>query len=227
MDHERVLIVDDEDVSRRALRRILTRQGYRVESVADGEEALDVVAMWSPDIVLLDLLMPRQDIFMVLNHVRAWSRVPIIVLSACAQERSKIRALDLGADDYLTKPFGIAELLARMRAVMRRGREPDVPRVLAGDIAIDLERRIVTKAGTEVRLTATEYRLLRALARHANMVVPHQQLLRQVWGDHEGDNVPEVRVYMRYLRRKLEDDPAHPRHLLTELGVGYRLQANE
>jgi two-component system KDP operon response regulator KdpE len=227
MSGERVLIVDDEDSLCQALRRALTGYGYRVEVAADGEAALDVVATWAPDVVVLDLVMPKVDGFAVLDHVRAWSHVPIIVLSSRGQERDKVRALDLGADDYLTKPFGIAELLARIRAVLRRGREADVPRVVVGDIAIDLERRVVTKAGTEVRLTATEYGLLRVLARHAGKVLTHRQLLRQVWGDLEGDNVSEVRVYINYLRRKLEDDPAQPRLLLTEIGVGYRLRAEE
>jgi two-component system KDP operon response regulator KdpE len=227
MSGERVLIVDDEVSLCQALRRALTGYGYRVEVAADGEAALDVVATWAPDVVVLDLVMPRVDGFAVLDHVRAWSHVPIIVLSSRGQERDKVRALDLGADDYLTKPFGIAELLARIRAVLRRGREADVPRVVVGDIAIDLERRVVTKAGTEVRLTATEYGLLRVLARHAGKVLTHRQLLRQVWGDLEGDNVSEVRVYINYLRRKLEDDPAQPRLLLTEIGVGYRLRAEE
>jgi two-component system KDP operon response regulator KdpE len=227
MSGERVLIVDDEVSLCQALRRALTGYGYRVEVAADGEAALDVVATWAPDVVVLDLVMPRVDGFAVLDHVRAWSHVPIIVLSSRGQERDKVRALDLGADDYLTKPFGIAELLARIRAVLRRGREADVPRVVVGDIAIDLERRVVTKGGTEVRLTATEYGLLRVLARHAGKVPTHRQLLRQVWGDLEGDNVSEVRVYINYLRRKLEDDPAQPRLLLTEIGVGYRLRAEE
>jgi two-component system KDP operon response regulator KdpE len=227
MSGERVLIVDDEVSLCQALRRALTGYGYRVEVAADGEAALDVVATWAPDVVVLDLVMPKVDGFAVLDHVRAWSHVPIIVLSSRGRERDKVRALDLGADDYLTKPFGIAELLARIRAVLRRGREADVPRVVVGDIAIDLERRVVTKAGTEVRLTATEYGLLRVLARHAGKVLTHRQLLRQVWGDLEGDNVSEVRVYINYLRRKLEDDPAQPRLLLTEIGVGYRLRAEE
>jgi two-component system KDP operon response regulator KdpE len=227
MSGERVLIVDDEVSLCQALRRALTGYGYRVEVAADGEAALDVVATWAPDVVVLDLVMPRVDGFAVLDHVRAWSHVPIIVLSSRGQERDKVRALDLGADDYLTKPFGIAELLARIRAVLRRGHVADVPRVVVGDIVIDLERRVVTKAGVEVRLTATEYGLLRVLARHAGKVLTHRQLLRQVWGDFEGDNVSEVRVYINYLRRKLEDDPAQPRLLLTEIGVGYRLRADE
>jgi two-component system KDP operon response regulator KdpE len=227
MSGERVLIVDDEAPLRQALQRALTRYGYRVEAAEDGGAALDVVATWVPDVVVLDLVMPKVDGFAVLGHVRAWSQVPIIVLSARGQERDKVRALDLGADDYLTKPFGIAELLARIRAVLRRGHEPDQPRITLGDVVIDLERRIVTKAKAEVHLTATEYALLRALARHAGKVLTHRQLLREVWGDYEGENVPEVRVYISYLRRKLEDDPVHPRLLLTEIGVGYRLRAEE
>lgn len=227
MSAERVLIVDDEAPLRQALQRALSRYGYQVEAAPDGEVALDAIATWSPDVIVLDLVMPGLDGFAVLDHVRSWSQLPIIVLSARGQERDKVRALDLGADDYLTKPFGIAELLARIRAVLRRGHVADLPQLTLGNVIIDLERRVVTKAGAEVHLTATEFALLRVLARHAGKVLTHRQLLRQVWGDHEGENVPEVRVYVNYLRRKLEDDPAHPQFLLTEIGVGYRLRVED
>lgn len=225
MSGERVLIVDDEAPLRQALQRALARYGYQVNVAVDGDVALDVIATWAPDVVVLDLVMPGLDGFAVLSHVRAWSQLPIIVLSARGQERDKVRALDLGADDYLTKPFGIAELLARIRAVLRRGHDAELPRITLGNVTIDLERRIVTKDGAEVHLTATEFAVLRALAQHAGKVLTHRQLLRLAWGDYEGENVPEVRVYVNYLRRKLEDDPAHPQLILTEIGVGYRLRA--
>jgi two-component system, OmpR family, KDP operon response regulator KdpE len=227
MNGKRVLIVEDEASLRQALQRALARYGYQLEVAADGEAALDVVASWKPDLIVLDLVLPKRDGFAVLQHVRAESQLPIIVLSARGREHDKVRALDLGADDYLTKPFSIAELLARMRAVLRRSSQQDVPGVAIGDVTIDFEQRLVTKAGKEVRLTPKEYALLRALALHPGKVITHRQLLRDVWGDHDGENVAEVRVYVNYLRRKLEEDPVNPRLLLTELGVGYRLRAGE
>lgn len=224
MNGERVLVVDDEPQIRRALRTALAGHGYRVEVAEDGEAALTMLAGRPPDVVVLDLMMPGVDGFEVLRQTRAWSRVPIVVLSARGQERDKVEALDLGADDYLTKPFGIAELLARVRAVLRRAGPVAGSRLTVGNVGIDLARHVVTKAGVEVHLTPTEYDLLRVLAVDAGKVLTHRQLLERVWGGYAAANSQQLRVYVNYLRRKLEDDPARPRLLLTEPGVGYRLR---
>jgi len=175
--------------------------------------------------VVLDLVMPHVDGFEVLRQTRAWSQIPVIVLSARGQERDKVVALDLGADDYLTKPFGMEELLARLRAVLRRARVP-IDRICTfGDVTIDFNRHIVTKANVEVHLTPTEYDLLSAFARDADKVLTHRLLLERVWGEYAGENLQQLRVYINYLRRKLEDDPARPHWLVTEPGVGYRLRS--
>jgi two-component system KDP operon response regulator KdpE len=224
---ERVLVVDDEPQMRRALRTGLEGHGYAVDGAEDGREALVAIAARVPDVVVLDLVMPVLDGFAVLRDVRAWSAVPIVVLSARGRESDKLEALDLGADDYLTKPFGIAELLARLRAVLRRSRVVDRPVLSVGDVEIDLARRVVTKAGSEVRLTPTEYDLLRVLAADADKVITHRRLLERVWGGHAAENAQLLRVYVNYLRRKLEDDPTRSRLLVTEPGVGYRLRTGE
>jgi two-component system KDP operon response regulator KdpE len=190
----------------------------------DGGEALTQIASWVPDVVVLDLVMPEVDGLEVLRQTRAWSSVPIIVLSAIGQEPDKVAALDLGADDYLTKPFGIAELLARIRAVLRRAGQPPHPVLTVGDVTIDLARRVVTKGAAEVHLTPTEYDLLRTLAADADRVLTHRQILMRVWGDYASENAQQLRVYINYLRRKLEDEPARPRLIVTEPGVGYRLR---
>ncbi len=227
MSGERVLVVDDEPQMRRALRTGLEGHGYTVDVAEDGQAALIAIAARVPDAVVLDLVMPVLDGFAVLRDVRSWSAVPIIVLSARGRESDKVEALDLGADDYLTKPFGIAELLARLRAVLRRSRSADQPVLAVGDVEIDLARRVVTKAGAEVHLTPTEYDLLRVLAADADKVLTHRRLLERVWGSHAADNAQLLRVYVNYLRRKLEDDPTRPRLVLTEPGVGYRLRTGE
>ena len=227
MTGERVLIVDDEPQIRRALSTALTGHGYVVEVAEDGEAALTALASRPPDAVVLDLVMPGVDGFEVLRQTRGWSRVPIVVLSARGQERDKVAALDLGADDYLTKPFGIAELLARLRAVLRRAGAPDEPRLTFGEVTLDLARHVVTKGAHEVHLTPTEYELLRVLATNADKVLTHRQLLERVWGGYAAENSQQLRVYINYLRRKLEDDPARPRLIVTEPGVGYRLRAVE
>jgi two-component system KDP operon response regulator KdpE len=224
MSRERVLVVDDEVQIRRALRTALTGHGYDVVVAEDGEAALTAIATWAPDAVVLDLVMPDVDGFEVVRQTRAWSQVPIVVLSARGEERSKVEALDLGADDYVTKPFGIEELLARLRAALRRRGTVLAPRLAFGDVAVDLARRVVTKGGTEVHLTPTEYDLLRVLATNADKVLTHRQLVERVWGTRAGEATQELRVYVNYLRRKLEDDPARPRWLVTEPGVGYRLR---
>jgi two-component system KDP operon response regulator KdpE len=224
MSEARILVVDDEPQIRKALRLALLGHGYDVEVAVDGEEALVALAAHVPDLVILDLAMPRLSGLDVIRQTRAWSTVPIIVLSAYGQERTKIEALDLGADDYLTKPFGMSELLARVRAGLRRAGPPSEPLLTAGDVTIDLARRVVTRRGEEVHLTPTEYDLLRVLAAHADKVLTHRQLLEQAWGSHAADSGQQLRVYITYLRRKLEADPARPRLIVTDPGVGYRLR---
>ena len=185
-----------------------------------------MLATHLPDVVVLDLVMPQVDGFEVLRQTRAWSQVPVIVLSARGQERDKVTALDLGADDYLTKPFGMEELLARLRAVLRRARVPIELTSTFGDVTIDFTRHVVTKGKVEVHLTPTEYDLLAVLVRDAGKVLTHRLLLERVWGEYAAENLQQLRVYINYLRRKLEDDPARPQWLVTEPGVGYRLRAD-
>ena len=189
-------------------------------------EALAAIAAHAPDIVVLDLVMPGIDGFEVLRQLRAWSRLPVLVLSAHGQERDKVEALDLGADDYLTKPFGMGELLARLRAVLRRAGAPQDAVLHVGDVAVDLARHVVTRSGKEIHLTPTEYDLLRVLATDADKVLTHRQLLERVWGGYAAENTQQLRVYINYLRRKLEADPTRPQLLVTEPGVGYRLKAD-
>jgi two-component system KDP operon response regulator KdpE len=222
---ERVLVVDDEPQIRRALRTALAAHGYVVEVAADGAAGLEAIAAWAPDAVVLDLVMPGLDGFEVLRQTRTWSTVPIVVLSARGQEADKVAALDGGADDYLTKPFGMGELLARLRVVLRRTRGPAPPSLQAGDVTIDLERRLVFRGGEEVHLTPTEMSLLLVLAAESGKVLTHRQILERVWGGYAAENAPQLRVYVNYLRRKLEADPAQPRLIVTEPGVGYRLKA--
>jgi two-component system KDP operon response regulator KdpE len=223
MNLERVLIVDDEPQIRRALRSALTARGYTVAAAEDGKAALDLIDTWSPDAVILDLVMPGTDGFAVLREVRTWSLVPILVLSARGNEADKVHALDQGADDYLTKPFGMAELLARLRVMLRRARI-GVPEVLTvGNVTIDLRRYLVQRDRQDVHLTPTEFDLLRVLAGEAGRVLTHRQLLERVWGAYASENSQQLRVYINYLRRKLEDDPTQPSLILTEPGVGYRL----
>lgn len=225
MSGERVLVVDDEAQIRRALRTSLAGHGYAVEVAEDGESALAMLAARPPDAMVLDLVMPGTDGFAVLSHTREWTSLPIIVLSARGDERDKVAALDLGADDYLTKPFGIEELLARLRAVLRRAGIPSEPRVTIGDLVIDLARHVVTRNGAEVHLTPTEYDLLRVFVTHPDRVLTHRQILESVWGAYAAENAQQLRVYVNYLRRKLEPDPARPQLLVTEPGVGYRLRS--
>lgn len=220
----RVLIIDDEPQIRRALRSALGGHDYEVETAEDGAEGLIQIATWSPDVIVLDLVMPGPDGFDVLRETRSWSQVPIIVLSARGQEPDKIRALDLGADDYLTKPFSVQELLARLRAVMRRSAGPTEQTISLGGITIDLARHVVTRDGEEIHLTPTEFDLLRVLAMHLGKVLTHRQLLERVWGGYAAENAQQLRVYINYLRRKLEADPAHPQMIVTEPGIGYRLR---
>jgi len=223
-----VLVVDDELSIRRFLRAALDGSGYRVVEAVSGAEALREAAARPPDLVLLDLGLPDLDGVEVTRRLREWTTVPVLVLSARGQERDKIAALDAGADDYVTKPFAIGELMARMRAALRRrarvegGEEESV--VTVGPLALDLARRRVTLAEREVKLTPIQYKLLAALARHRGRVITHEQLLREVWGPGHGHQHHYVRVHMAELRRKLEPEPSRPRLLLTEPGVGYRLR---
>ena len=226
MSRGRILVVDDEERIRRALRAALTGHGYAVDVAVDGPAAVSALAGGVHDAVVLDLVMPGMDGLAVLKEVRGWSEVPVVVLSARGQEADKVDALDHGADDYLTKPFGMPELLARLRAVMRRSRPEDEPVVVAGSLRIDLARRVVTRDGAEVRLTPTEWDLLRVLAASPGKVLTHRQLLERAWGGYAADNSPQLRVYVNYLRRKLEADPTRPRLIVTEPGVGYRLKAD-
>jgi two-component system KDP operon response regulator KdpE len=224
-----VLVVDDEPQVRRFLRASLPHQGYRVIEATTGEEALREAATRAPDAVLLDLGLPDLDGVEVTRRLREWSTVPIVVLSARGQEGDKIEALDAGADDYLTKPFGIGELLARLRVALRHAHRAGTPGESvfeSGDLRVDLATQRVFAREQEVRLTRTEYRLLALLVKHAGKVLTHRQLLKEVWGPGSVNESHYLRVYMGQLRHKLEADPARPRHLVTEIGVGYRLKAD-
>ena len=225
-----VLVVEDEPQLMRFLRATLPAHGYRMLEAASGASALVETQTRQPDLVLLDLGLPDLDGIEVTRRLREWTSVPIVVVSARGQERDKVQALDSGADDYLTKPFGTDELLARMRVALRHaarvagGGGDSVYE--AGDLRVDLGARLVYRRGEEVRLTRTEYRLLATLVQHAGKVLTHRQLLREVWGPGASSETHYLRVYMAQLRHKLEDDPARPRHLLTETGVGYRLRVD-
>ncbi|HET8627063.1 MAG TPA: response regulator transcription factor [Thermomicrobiales bacterium] len=222
-----ILVVDDEPEVLKYVGANLRARGYDTATAADGTEALARFGAGVYDLVLLDVTMPGPDGFAVCQAIRARSAVPIIMLSARGQEKDKVRALDLGADDYLTKPFGVDELLARVRAALRRGGPAAGPAAdeafRAGDLRIDYAARRVARAGEEVRLTPTEYELLVQLARSAGKVLTHTVLLQRVWGPEYRDESDYLWAYVRRLRRKLEPDPEHPRYLLTEPGVGYRL----
>jgi len=225
-----VLVVEDEPQLMRFLRATLPAHGYRMVEATTGAEALIEASTRGPDLLLLDLGLPDLDGVEVTRRIRQWSALPVVVISARGQERDKVEALDAGADDYLTKPFGTDELLARMRVALRHSsRTSDgagETLVESGELRIDLGARLVFRKGEEVRLTRTEYRLVAALAQHAGRVLTHRQLLREVWGPGATSETHYLRVYMAQLRHKLEDDPARPRHLLTETGVGYRLKVD-
>jgi len=223
-----VLVIEDEAQILRFLRAALTSHGYRFVEATSGEEGLRQAATRSPDVIVLDLGLPDIDGLDVTRKLREWSAVPIVVLSARGQERDKVAALDLGADDYVTKPFAIGELMARLRVALRRGTNPGVDGEQGvldiGGLSIDLARRRILRDGAEVRLTPIEYKLLVALARYPGRVLTHETLLRQVWGPGYTHQKHYLRVYMAQLRHKLERDPARPRYLLNEPGVGYRLR---
>jgi two-component system KDP operon response regulator KdpE len=222
----KVLVVDDEPALARALAINLRAHGWEVVTAADGRSALDAAATTHPDVVVLDLGLPDMDGVEVIAGLRGWTRVPIVVLSARQHGEDKVEALDLGADDYITKPFAMNELMARLRAAVRRGQEaaPELVDVRVGSLVIDLARKRVTRDGDDVRLTPTEWNFLELLARNLGKLVTREQLLREVWGPaYVGEN-HYLRVYAAQLRRKLEDDPAHPRHLITSPGLGYTLE---
>ena len=219
------LIVEDEPQIRRFMRAALEGAGWQVHEAATQQRGIVEAGTRRPDLLLLDLGLPDGDGVGLVQAVRAWSALPIIVVSARADEADKVAALDAGADDYLTKPFGIGELLARVRANLRRPRAVDTAEApfRFGDVEVDTRARLVRKAGAEVHLTPIEYRLLAQLVAHAGRVQTHAQLLREVWGPSHAEQSHYLRIYMAHLRRKLEADPAQPRHLLTETAVGYRL----
>jgi two-component system KDP operon response regulator KdpE len=221
-----VLVVDDEPAIRRFLRTSLTAAGHRVVTADDGAATFAAMASEKPDLVILDLGLPDRSGFEVITEIRKHSPVPIIVLSARSDERSKVEALDLGADDYIGKPFGMAELMARLRAALRHAYQAqgELPLFVSGDLSVDLVRRQVTRGGQDVKLSPKEFELLRHLVMHAGKVLTHRQLLREVWGPAQAEEVQYLRVFIRGLRQKLEPDPTRPTHILTELGVGYRLQ---
>ena len=225
----RVLVVDDEPQIRRFLRASLTAKGYTVLEAATGQEALLKATSERPDVIILDLGLPDVDGMEIIRQVREWSKVPVLVLSVRGREADKIAALDAGADDYVTKPFGMGELMARIRAALRNrlSDETDEPVFRSGGLTVDLARREVSVDGRNVRLTPTEYDVLRTLVTHAGKVVTHQHLLREVWGPADVDETHYVRVYVGQLRQKIEADPAQPRYILTEPGVGYRLRAGD
>lgn len=221
-----VLVVDDEPPIRRFLRTSLTAVGHRVVLAENATEALAMLAAEKPEVIILDLGLPDRSGLDVISEIRQRSSVPIIVLSARSDERSKVEALDLGADDYIGKPFGMAELMARLRAALRHAfhAQGEYPVFVSGELAVDLVRRQVTRGGVEVKLSPKEFELMRHLVSHAGKVLTHRQLLREVWGPAQAEEVQYLRVFIRGLRQKLEPDPTRPTHILTELGVGYRLQ---
>lgn len=224
----RILVVEDEPQMRRFLRATLSGHGHSVTEAGSAAEGISLAIQYAPDIVLLDLGLPDRDGLEVTRRLREWSQVPILVISARGREQDKVEALDAGADDYLTKPFGTHELLARIRVALRHAARgapsAEDPKIALGDIVVDPVKRQVLRRGAEVHLTPIEYRLLLLLARNAGRVLTHRQILREVWGPGHATQTEYLRVYMLQLRRKLEDIPARPRLILTEPGVGYRLR---
>lgn len=222
-----VLLVEDELPIRRFLRPAIEAAGWRLIEADTGQRGVLEASQSRPDVIILDLGLPDIDGTAVIQRVREWSTVPIIILSARGREQDKVTALDAGADDYVPKPFSVAELIARVRVALRHAAgqaqpSPDSP-IVAGDITLDLVRRSVTRGGQPVHLTPIEYKLLSTLARHAGLVMTQRQLLREVWGPGHAEDSTSLRMFVRQLRQKLERNPSQPRHLLTEVGVGYRL----
>jgi len=228
MTKPRVLVIDDEPQLLRALRINLSARGYEVSTAATGATALRAAAEHRPDVIILDLGLPDMDGIDVLSGVRGWLNVPVIVLSARTDSGDKVQALDAGADDYVTKPFGMDEFLARLRAAVRRAAaaaDTDEPVVETDSFTVDLAAKKVSRNGAEVHLTPTEWGMLEMLARNRGKLVGREELLKEVWGPAYAKETHYLRVYLAQLRRKLEDDPSHPRHLLTEAGMGYRFEA--
>jgi len=223
----RVLVIDDEPQIRKFLRLGLEGHGYAVLEAASAGDALRVAVAEQPELAILDLGLPDREGFEVLGALREWSRVPVLVLSVRNREGEKVRAFDLGADDYVVKPFGMPELLARIKAALRRRVAPAEPVFRVGGLEVDLGRRVVRVEGAEVRLSPKQYRLLQVLVSNAGKVVTHRQLLGEVWGAVHRDDIQYLRVFVRKLRGRIEADPARPRYLLTELGVGYRLRTSD
>ncbi len=228
-EHKHILVVDDEPQITRVLRTSLSAQGYDIRVANDGEMALEIMKDWSPHLIVTDLAMPNMDGVKLCRSVRAFSEVPIIVLSVRDQEHAKIEALDAGADDYVTKPFGIAELLARIRAHLRRvpAVSPKVDTIRAGDFAIDLAWHSVAVRGMEVRLTPKEFELLVYLAEHPRKVLTHRTLLTAVWGGNSAEQPEYLRVFIGQLRKKIDSDPAAPKYILTEPWIGYRFEPGD
>lgn len=228
-DHRRILVVDDEPQITRVLRTSLSSQGYDIRVANDGETALEIMKDWTPDLVITDLAMPNMDGLELCRKLRPSTPIPIIVLSVRGEERTKVQALDVGADDYVTKPFGIEELLARVRANLRRTRatEESAPLIEIGDFRIDLPAHKVTVGRREVHLTPKEFDLLVYLARHAGKVVTHRALLSAIWGGQSTEQVEYLRVFVGQLRKKLEPEASSPRYILTEPWVGYRFEPGE
>jgi two-component system KDP operon response regulator KdpE len=223
-----ILVVDDEPRLLRLVREVLQAVSYRVVAAGDGNTALEMVAIEQPDLILLDILLPGEmDGYEVCRRVREFSHVPVIMLTAKARESDRLRGFEVGADDYLTKPFSSKELIARVRAVLRRSKHPEEVRAdagfVCGELSINFAQRRASVGGQDVALTATEYALLRELALNANCVLLHQQLLSAVWGPEYVNDIDYLRAYVRYLRRKIEPDPSEPRYILTTPGVGYML----
>jgi two-component system, OmpR family, KDP operon response regulator KdpE len=224
-----ILVVEDEPDMRRIVRSALEAEGYRVVESATGRRAGIDAGSHKPDMAIVDLGLPDLDGIAVIRRIREWSPMPVLVLSARLQEQAKIEAFDAGADDYVTKPFGIKELLARVRVALRHAVRPASGRnvLLFDDAIVDLDKRTASRNGQELHLTPIEFRLVAALAKHGGLVVTHRQLLTEVWGPSHAHDTHYLRIYMKQLREKLESDPVRPRHLLTEIGVGYRLMTNE
>lgn len=221
-----IVVIEDDAPIRRFLRSTLEAEAFTVFETGSGREGLQLAATRKPEMLILDLGLPDMDGIDVIRDLRAWNQIPVLVLSAREAENEKVAALDAGADDYLVKPFGTAELLARVRVALRHARRSDDGEVVFsfGDVHLDLAARLVQKGNAEIHLTPIEYRLLTTLVAHAGKVLTHRQLLREVWGPNSVEHSHYLRIYMAQLRQKLENDPARPRHLLTETGVGYRLQ---
>lgn len=220
----RILIIEDELQIRKLLKVSLNAHGYDLEEAANGKDGVNRAATFKPDLLIIDLGLPDIDGKEVVKQIREWSETPIIILTARDQEQEKIEALDSGADDYMTKPFGVGELLARMRVCLRRAATVEQQPVLAcGGLVVDLQQRRVTVEGDEVKLTPTEYEIIKMMMQHAGKVITHKQLLKAVWGNAYQQDTHYIRVYIAQLRRKIEQNPTQPRYIITESGVGYRL----